>query len=596
MTAPRQPVTAPRVPPAPAPLPPEPHPYPSLAIVGSRRLTGANLYSSRPGAVLELLLSPQEAEARLVGWRRAMQEILARIGWQDEKIVVRCNRTTGRAGTFLTAPLDGLLAATEVNEQAWIAMERTWVGDAPDYRDIAARLRVFVQHDRRTALTSIVDAAHRRNLTVTVDDEVLIIGSGDGARTWRISALPDVASLPWHRLHDIPLALVTGSNGKTTTTRLLASMLRRAGYLPGWSCTDGVWVGEDIVAKGDYSGPAGARYVMQDARVTAAVLETARGGILRRGLAVERAQVAIVTNIADDHLGEYAVDDIRSLGETKLVVARVVPPYGRVVLNADDATLRSLSHSVTSPIVWFSVAGTPALIADVLATGGDACVLEDHMLVAIRNGLRHSLVGAEELPLSLGGAMRYNIANALAASAAALAMGVSIEEVRETLRTFGSSISDNPGRLATLDLRGARLLVDFVHNPDGWNAVTDGLAHIAGRRVAVVGQAGDRDNRALRDLATAVWRLAPELLILKEMPSYLRGRPFGETTTILAAEFLALGALPERVLRATDELAAVDLVAANARAGDVIIMGVHADFGAAIARLREHGAVLARWT
>ncbi|MEP7346612.1 MAG: Mur ligase family protein [Gemmatimonadaceae bacterium] len=539
-------------------------------------------------------MAPEKIEARLEGWRRAMLEILSRIGWTGESIVVRCNSATGRGGAFLTAPLDGLLAATEVNEQAWLAMERTLSGGAPDYNDIAARLRVSIQHDLCPALTTLVDAAHGHSLSVAMDDDRVIIGSGTGSRAWPIAALPDVASVPWHLLHDIPIALVTGSNGKTTTTRLLASMLCRAGNVTGWSCTDGVWVDDDIVAEGDYSGPAGARLVVQDARVTAAVLETARGGILRRGLAVERAQVAIVTNVAADHLGEYGVDDLRSLGETKLVVARVVSPAeGRVVLNADDKTLRSLAGYLTAPISWFSVDGS---LADLLPAGGDAFVLEDQILVAILSGKRHALVRADELPLSFGGVLRYNIANALAASAAAIAMGVSIDDVRETLRVFGSSISDNPGRLAMLELRGARLLVDFVHNPDGWDAVTDGLAHIEGRRVAVVGQAGDRDNRALHDLATAVWRLAPELLILKEMPSYLRGRPLGETTEILAAEFLAMGASPERLLRAADELAAIDLVAENARAGDVTVLGVHDDFDAAIARLLEHGAVLGRWT
>ena len=576
-------------------LSPESHPYPSLAIIGSRRLTGANIYSARPGAVLEFIVAPQECQARLEGWHHAMQEILNRIGWQRETIAVRCNTTTGRGGTFLTAPPDGLLAATDVNEQAWLAMEQSAASNTPDFADIAARLRVSIQHERDPALTAIIAAAHARNLTVAVDDDAVIVGSGDGSRCWPIADLPDISGAPWSVLHDIPIALVTGSNGKTTTTRLLAAMLRHSGYVPGVSCTDGVWVGDELVVQGDYSGPAGARRVLQNVRATAAVLETARGGILRRGLAVERAQVAIVTNIADDHLGEYGIDDLHSLGETKLVVARVVPPTGHVVLNWDDDTLRSLSPSVIAKTVWFSIAGTTASIADVLSSGGDACLLDEHTLVAFIDGQRHPLVRADELPLSLGGAMRYNIANALAASAAAIALGVSPEHVRDTLRHFGASAADNPGRLATFNLHGARLLVDFVHNPDGWHAVTDGLAHIPGRRVAVVGQAGDRDNRALHELAVAVWRLAPELLILKEMPSYLRGRPLGETSTILAAEFQALGAPASRVLRAPDELTAVDLVVANARPGDLVIVGVHDDFDAAVDRLRDQGAVRGTW-
>jgi len=581
---------------APPPPSPEPHPYPSLAIVGSRRLLGANLYSTRPGAVLELSLQPDEAKARLTSWAAALRIILTGIGWEAEEYVVRYNDGASHASVFLTAPLDGLLAATEVNEQAWLAMEQAFVGGTPDYADIAARLRVFIQHDRHPVLVALVQAAHARSLAVMWDDESFTIGSGSGSRTWPASSLPAISSVPWPALHDIPLVLVTGSNGKTTTTRLIARLLRAAGHVVGWCCTDGVWVGEDLVADGDYSGPAGARIVLQDQRVTAAVLETARGGILRRGLAVERALVAVVTGIADDHLGEYGIDSLHALGETKLVVAKVVPTDGCVVLNADDPTLRSLASTLSAPLVWYSASGHRDTTSQLIADGANACVLDHESLIAIRHGQRHPLVAAPDMPLSLGGRMRYNIANALAASAAALALGVSLDQVRTTLRTFGASVADNPGRLATLSLRGARLLVDFVHNPDGWDAVTRGLAGVAGRRLVVVGQAGDRDDRALHELAAAVWRFSPDFIVLKEMTSYLRGRAFGETTDLLAREFAALGAVPERMLRAESELAALDCIADHARPGDVIVVGVHDDFEAALTRLQHHGAVVGSWS
>lgn len=556
---------------------------------------GANLYSTRPGAVLELSLLPDEADARLQSWVAALRVILAAIGWETEEHVVRYNPGARHASVFLTAPLDGLLAATEVNEQAWLAMEQAFVGGTPDYVDIAARLRVFIQHDRRPALLALVHAAHARNLSVMMDDESFTIGSGSGSRTWPATALPDPGAVPWPALHDVPVVLVTGSNGKTTTTRLIARLLRAAGHVPGWSCTDGVWVGEELVADGDYSGPAGARTVLQDQRVTAAVLETARGGILRRGLAIERAHVAVVTGIADDHLGEYGIDTLQALAQAKLVVAKVVPPNGCVVLNADDPTLRALASSLSAPVAWFSASGEADATAQLIADGAGACILEQQSLVAVRHGQRHPIVDAGEMPLSLGGRMRYNIANALAASTAALALGVSLEQVRTTLRTFGASVSDNPGRLATLSLRGARLLVDFVHNPDGWNAVTKGLAGVTGRRLVVVGQAGDRDNRAMHELATAVWSFSPDLIVLKEMTSYLRGRAFGETTDLLSREFAAFGAGPERMRRVDSELAAIDCVADLAQPEDVIVIGVHDDFEAALLRLQSHGAVIGPW-
>ncbi len=201
----------------------------------------------------------------------------------------------------------------------------------------------------------LIAAAHQRDLPVLLDDDDLTIGEGTGARTWPILALPAVDSLPWHALHAIPVALVSGSNGKTTTTRLVAAMCEANGRRTAYSCTDGVFVGGEAIASGDYSGPAGARAALRDPRAQAAVLETARGGILRRGLALERAQAAIVTNISADHFGEHGVGNLDELTDTKLVVARALVADGVLVLNADDTALLGRAHRVSARIAWFAV-------------------------------------------------------------------------------------------------------------------------------------------------------------------------------------------------------------------------------------------------
>ncbi|MFP5356208.1 MAG: glutamate ligase domain-containing protein, partial [Gemmatimonadota bacterium] len=280
-----------------------------------------------------------------------------------------------------------------------------------------------------------------------------------------------------------------------------------AGHVAAVSSTDGVWRAGTLVDGGDYSGPAGARLVLRDQHVTAAALETARGGMLRRGLAINRATAAVVTRVAPDHMGEYGVHDLRTLGEAKLIVARVVIPGGRVVLNADDPTLVALARTVNTPITWFSLDPDSATVAAHVAAGGDACVLRDGTLWFVAPGGNASLGLAADMPLTLGGAARYNVANALAASAAALAMGVPADAVRATLARFGQSPSDNPGRLSLLEHNGARIVVDFVHNPDGWHALSDALRHVpAKRRIVVIGQAGDRDDEALDELAAALER------------------------------------------------------------------------------------------
>ena len=189
-------------------------------------------------------------------------------------------------------------------------------------------------------MRALIKAASERSLPHFADDVELTLGAGRGSRTFALGSLPSPAEISWNDLSDIPTVLVTGSNGKTTTVRLVAACARAHGWRPGYNCTDGVFIGDETLAAGDYSGPAGARLVMRDRRTEAAILEVARGGILRRGLAVSRADAAVVTNISSDHFGEYGIDDLAGLADVKLSVAAVLAAHGRLVLNADDVLLR----------------------------------------------------------------------------------------------------------------------------------------------------------------------------------------------------------------------------------------------------------------
>ncbi len=170
-------------------------------------------------------------------------------------------------------------------------------------------------------LRALLKSAADRALPHFIDDNELTVGAGAGSRTFALGHLPAVNEVPWSELSDVPTAIVTGSNGKTTTVRLIAACARAHGWRAGYNCTDGVFIGEETLASGDYSGPAGARLVLRDRRTQAAILEAARGGILRRGLAVSRADVALVTNISSDHFGEYGIDDLDGLADAKLSVA-----------------------------------------------------------------------------------------------------------------------------------------------------------------------------------------------------------------------------------------------------------------------------------
>lgn len=549
-----------------------------MKLLDSRRLTGPNLLWNLEGAVLDVSLSAEEAGPVTEAWIRHAGRILEAVGWGAEELCVRL--FPGGASLGLSAQIDRLYAATEVNEWAWeAAVTAVAAGREPSATEVeaaAARLRELIQQERNPALLALRDAAARRRVSFLWDAEYVTLGLGCGSLTWRLDDLPTPREVPWDRVSDIPVVLVTGTNGKTTTVRLLASMVQAAGAVAGITSTDRVEVGGDVLERGDFSGPGGARALLRDPRVEVAVLETARGGILRRGLALARADVAVVTNVSDDHLGEFGVYDLPSLAETKLVAARIVKPQGRVVLNADDPELMARTGRFGAPVVWFSVAPDQPGFDDLLVAGYAGCTVEDGEMVRYGEERRQVVVRVDEVPITFGGTALHNVANALAAIAAGASIGLPLDAMADGLRRFRGTPEDNPGRGNVLEIGGARVLLDYAHNPAGVAALVRFAASLpAGRRLIVLGQAGDRSDESIRELARAAWPLRADRVIVKELPEMLRGRPAGEIPALLEDELLRLGASPGDVVRADDDPDAVRKALAWIRPGDLALLLVH---------------------
>src|SRR6185295_11007501 len=318
------------------------------------------------------------------------------------------------------------------------------------------------------------------------------------------------------------------------------------------------------------------RTVLRDRRVEVAVLETARGGILRRGLALGRADAALVTNIAEDHLGDYGIHDLPALAAVKLVIARVVKPDGRVVLNADVPELVTAAGQVAAPVIWFTLDPGNPVVASHLAAGGEAISVEDGTLVLDRGGERTPVVRVEEIPVAFGGTARYNVANAMAAVGLAAAAGLPVEAMAAGLRRVENTPEDNPGRANLFKWYGVRILLDYAHNPHGIAALLDiAKALPAKRRLIVLGQAGDRSDEAIRDLARAAWELRPDHVVVKELPELLRGRQPGEVPVLRRDEILRLGIPPAELERAETELEAVRKALGWAQPGDLLVLLVH---------------------
>ncbi|MGH7527332.1 MAG: Mur ligase family protein, partial [Gemmatimonadales bacterium] len=547
----------------------------------------ASLLLDRPGAILEIRVEDARQDAAVSAWEAAARRMLDAVGWTAESLAVR--RYRGGLSLAFTAPVDALYAATEVNEWAWESAAATLSGGVPpDFDAASTRLRLAIAGEQNPALLALREEARSRGLTFLSDDDWVSVGSGSGSRVWPARSAPAVASVDWSDLHDIPVALVTGSNGKTTVVRLLGAMVSASGRVPGLTTTDGITIGGSSIAEGDWSGPSGARLVLRRSEVETAVLETARGGLLRRGLPVERAAVAVVTNIADDHLGEFGVHDLRELAETKLLVTRTVGSNGRVVLNAEDPVLVEAATTVAAPVTWFSLDPELPLIRAHLAREGCAALLTAEGL-SLCDGQKRTLVAeVSEVPIAFGGAARHNLANLLAAVGAADGLDLTLQSKRQALREFGRSPTDNLGRANLLEIGGVRIVVDYAHNPHGMAALVEMTADFGStRRLVLLGQAGDRSDEAIRELARASLALHPDRIVLKDMKDYLRGRPPGEIPALFASELRRLGVSAEAISCPGSELAAVREALAWARPGDLLVLTVHAERRGVMRLLQE---------
>lgn len=554
-----------------------------MECLDSRRLTGPNLLMRRAGAIIDVrfgdssgtVQGANDSDAVIAEWQRQVKRMLDSVGWAREEIHVR--RYRDGASLAISAPVDALYAATEVNDWAWEAACSTLdKGEAPPIEDAARSLGEVIADEQNPALQSLCAQARERCIPFLVDDELISFGFGKFSQSMPVDRLPPPGQVDWSSLQSIPVALVTGTNGKTTSVRMTAAIARAAGLVAGICSTDWIAVDDEIIDRGDYSGPGGARTVLRDGRVELAILETARGGLLRRGLAVERADAVLITNIAEDHLGEFALDDLRALADVKWVVTKAVNGAGRLVLNADDALLIERSRDSQAHITWFSAHPDNRIIRQHLTEGGDALTVEDGHVIHWSGKGRRSLLAVAEIPMTLGGVAEHNVTNALGAAGLALALGISGDAVAMGLRN--TRREDHPGRLNVFEFNGVKAIVDFAHNPHGIRALFEvGRKVDAKRRLVLIGQAGDRPDRSIAELADAAWAMHPDRIILKELAHYARGRGKGEVAGILRERFLSLGAPAEIIGYQEQELDGVREAVAWSQPGDVLMLLIHED-------------------
>ncbi len=392
----------------------------------------------------------------------------------------------------------------------------------------------------------------------------------------------------------IPVVSVTGTNGKTTTTRLLAHMGMIAGRRTGWSSTEGVFIEGERIVDGDYSGPSGANHVLTAPGVQLGILETARGGLLLKGMGVVHNDVSVVTNVTADHLGLHGVDTVDQLAEVKAIITRVTKKQGWVVLNGDDPRVRAMATQASGRIWMFSLDPDSPALREALDAGGRGLTVLDGDLVTLRRDADpERLVRVRDVPMTLSGLSQHNIANALAATAAGLGVGLPTEAVVEGLRTFAPDLAHNPGRMNvwTLPLPAGgdgTVIVDLAHNEAGLDAlltVAEGLRPPGSRVHLGLGGVGDRTNEILFGLGEIAGRRADRVQIIHK-GHYLRGRTLEDLEAQFVQGLATVGMVPSGS-SPTEVEGLADLVE-HLAAGDVAALMCHAERPAVVQWLEEH--------
>lgn len=397
------------------------------------------------------------------------------------------------------------------------------------------------------------------------------------------------------RAPSVPVVSITGTNGKTTTTRLVAHIAMTAGKKTAWSSTSGVVVMGETVDEGDFSGPAGAREVLATPGLEIAVLETARGGMLLRGMGVAANDVSVVTNVTADHLGQQGIDTLDQLAEVKAIVTTVTKPGGWVVLNGEDPRVWAMRHSIRAQPWAFSVdPDAPALRESIAVGGRGITVLDGHIVVLARNADPDRLVRIVDVPVTLSGLSRYNTANALAAAAAALGLGLPRSAVVDGLTTFAPDAVLNEGRLNTytlpLETGRATVILDMAHNEAGLDALLEvarGLRAPGTRVHLALGGTGDRPDEAIETLGEIAGKSADHVVIAHK-PKYRRGRSIEDIDEHLRIGLARVG-IGDVESFDTEMEGLVGVVPALAD-GDVLAFMCHDSRPAVQAWLAERGA------
>lgn len=523
-----------------------------MRIVEIRDLDGPNLFLMSPAIKVEIGDIPE--------------------GEQDEVIASLRDMITGlHVAIGLDAPT---LSSTTMETPGHIVVAFEWTRRslARSLGGWAAQLVIGERSDLDQVITELREILDREP---EEDDAPLLIKDADDR---------------------VPIVSVTGTNGKTTTSRLITFVLKHAGFKVGLTSSAGVFIDGEQIVEGDYSGPSGARHVLADSSVEFAVLETARGGLLLRGCGYEASDVALITNVSEDHLGLHGIHSIEGLAAVKAIVARNVTPGGFCILNAGDEHVLAMREVTPGVPVLFS----PNFDSDAMRThidsGGLAISVDDDgNVVWFQDGESRIVTTLADIPMTFNGKASHQVENALAGIAALIGLGLPDDQIREGVANFKSTAANSKGRLNIFKVNDATVIIDFAHNEAGLTHLLNFARNFVegdGRLISVIGTAGDRDNHSLRAIAQRAVRDA-DVVVLKDSVHYLRGREAGEMIAEMHAAIQELDGPGAEVRDAPDERTATFMMVDELRPHDVLAVMCVEDYSFILEKLSNIGEEVA---
>ena len=556
----------------------------------SRRLVGPNLFFKETGTVLDIPLTEDRDRLTKLFYDEVAR-ILPALGWTDVK--AKHIFFSNGVRFAITAPVDITMPACDVIDFIWLSV-REYVenGSFKTIEEAQETLMPTINEDKNLTYRKLYDISKSKGFNAFREGDKAFVGSGTGCYEFDLNK-SNIDDIPWNDVYDIPAVIVTGTNGKTTTVRLTDYICRVAGKLTGYTSTDWVKVNDETIDEGDYSGPTGHQFVLTNKTVEIALLESARGGLLKRGLIETFVDAAAVTNVSADHLGEDGVETVAELAEAKSIVFRTMGEKSHAIVNIDCSYMKDRFDSLSCNKIVVTQYPEQHDMKHFIANSDYACVIENGKFVWLdnKNNTKVDIVNVVDAPLTTKGFAKHNIENALVAVSLAFKLGVDFDTIAKALKSFTNDPKINRGRANIFEWGNKVAVLDYAHNEAAMDALLGMMKAYdkGGKTHLLIGTTGDRKN-LISSINDVIIKHDVDSIVLKETESYLRGAEPMELPIAIQKDLVEKGYDSNAISVEHGEMIAVKKILDKMEENDVAILCCQAEVENVVNLLTEYSA------